>query len=144
MVIADKCRLPSQWGERIRPPRHPLSPDQDDRNAVQSWLGSQSEPWAVDLFSGAGGLSLGLEEAGFSVVAASLKLAGLLDTFLRELPHRQREVFDLIELQGMPAKEVARLMGIRAASVRGSLFEARRTLRRRILAVWPDVREDLP
>ena len=28
-------------------------------------------PWAVDLFCGAGGLSLGLEEGGFSVVAAA-------------------------------------------------------------------------
>ncbi len=71
------------------------------------------------------------------------ELAGLLETFMRELPHRQREVFDLIELQGVPAKEVAKLIGIRAASVRGSLFKARGTLRRRILAAWPDVGEDL-
>ena len=78
-----------------------------------------------------------------SVALARRELAGLLELFLRELPHRQREVFDLIELQGVPAKEVARLIGIRAASVRGSLFKARRTLRRRILADWPDVREDL-
>ena len=77
-----------------------------------------------------------------SLVLARQELAGLLETFLCELPHRQREVFDLIELQGVAAKEVARLIGIRAASVRGSLFKARRTLRRRILAVWPDVGED--
>ena len=78
------------------------------------------------------------------MVLARRELAGLLETFLRELPHRQREVFDLIELQGMPTKMVARLIGIRTASVRGSLLKARRTLRRRILAAWPDVREDLP
>ena len=78
-----------------------------------------------------------------SVALVRRELAGLLETFMRELPHRQREVFDLIELQGVPAKEVAKLIGIRAASVRGSLFKARGTLRRRILAAWPDVGEDL-
>ena len=78
-----------------------------------------------------------------SVALARRELAGLIETFLRELPHRQREVFDLIELQGVPAKEVARLVGIRPASVRGSLFKARRTLRRRILAAWPDIEEEL-
>lgn len=79
-----------------------------------------------------------------SLALARSELAGLLDTLLRELPHRQREVFDLVELQGMPAKEVARLIGIRASSVRGSLLKARRNLRRRILATWPDLGEDLP
>lgn len=79
-----------------------------------------------------------------SLVQARSELAGLLDRLLRELPHRQREVFDLIELQGTTASEVARLIGIRASSVRGSLLKARRNLRRRILATWPDVEEDLP
>ncbi len=79
-----------------------------------------------------------------SLALARSELAGLLETLLRELPHRQREVFDLIELQGMPANEVSRLIGIRASSVRGSLLKARRNLRRRILATWPDVEEDMP
>ena len=74
---------------------------------------------------------------------ARRELAGLLETLMRELPHRQSEVFDLIELQGVPAKDVAKLIGIRPASVRGSLFKARRTLRRRILAAWPDIEEEL-
>ena len=70
------------------------------------------------------------------------ELGELLLSAFRELPNRQREVFDLVELQGVPATEAAEMLGIRATSVRGNLFKARRNLRRRILTVWPDVGED--
>ncbi|MCE2425355.1 MAG: sigma-70 family RNA polymerase sigma factor, partial [Pseudomonadales bacterium] len=68
-------------------------------------------------------------------------LAELLHAFFKDLPRRQREVFDLVELQGVSATEAAQILGIRPTSVRGNLFKARRNLRRRILATWPDVRE---
>jgi DNA (cytosine-5)-methyltransferase 1 len=38
---------------------------------TREWLRTLHRPWAVDLFCGAGGLGLGLHEAGFSVVAAA-------------------------------------------------------------------------
>ncbi len=70
------------------------------------------------------------------------ELAAMLHSSFRELPQRQREVFDLVELQGVPAARAAEILGIRATSVRGNLFKARRNLRRRILAEWPDIEED--
>ena len=66
-----RYRLPTHRGHRVVLQPHSKSPDPNDLVAVQSWLGSRPRPWAIDLFCGAGGLSLGLEEAGFSVVAAA-------------------------------------------------------------------------
>ena len=74
--------------------------------------------------------------------AARGELGGLLNASFKGLPRRQREVFELVELQGVPAVEAAEILGIRATSVRGNLFKARRNLRRRILAAWPDIGED--
>ena len=63
--------LKGRRGTRIELEPHPDAPDPSDREAVREWLESLPRPWAVDLFCGAGGLSLGLEEGGFSVVAAA-------------------------------------------------------------------------
>ena len=64
-------KIKGRRGKRISLEPHPSSPNPNDPNAVRTWLGSKRRPWAVDLFCGAGGLSLGLEEEGFTVVAAA-------------------------------------------------------------------------
>lgn len=61
----------STKGKPVRLDRLAGSPDPRDDEQVRHWLESQPRPWALDLFCGAGGLSLGLKEAGFSIVAAA-------------------------------------------------------------------------
>ena len=66
-----RYRLAHRRGQRIALDPHPNSPDPSDGDRVRAWLQSRPRPWAIDLFCGSGGLSLGLEDCGFSVVAAS-------------------------------------------------------------------------
>ena len=76
---------------RARPPSvhlqpHRSSPDPEEFQSVQEWLERTPKPWAVDLFSGAGGLSLGLEQAGFSIVAAADTGRSALSTHRANFP----------------------------------------------------------
>ena len=56
------------------------SPNPTDVDQAREWIQSMPRPWAVDLFAGAGGLSLGLLQAGFSIVAAADKDTRSLET----------------------------------------------------------------
>jgi RNA polymerase sigma-70 factor (ECF subfamily) len=65
-----------------------------------------------------------------------------LELFCAELPSRQRQVFDLVELQGLSSAEAASLLGIEPVSVRANLFKARRRLRALFLESAPGVLEE--
>ena len=67
----ESFNLKRRRGTRINLGPHRDSPDPNDTDAVRKWLKSKPRPWAVDLFCGAGGLSLGLGGEGFTVVAAA-------------------------------------------------------------------------
>jgi RNA polymerase sigma-70 factor, ECF subfamily len=69
------------------------------------------------------------------------RAAAVIREMFSELPSRQREVFDLIDLQGLTPAEVAERTGMKPVSVRASLFKARSTIRARFLATHPGYRE---
>lgn len=71
------------------------------------------------------------------------ELDSLLRSFFDELPERQRQVFDLVELQGVSTIDVADRLGIEPVSVRAHLFKARRHLRSRILECSPELAEGM-
>ena len=83
------------------------------------------------------------EAAPDATVGQSTMVESIREFFM-ELPLRQREVFDLVELQGLTSPEAAERLGIEAVSVRAHLFRARKTLRTRILRSRPELVEDLP
>ena len=58
----------------------------------------------------------------------------LIRTLLRELPMRQREVFDLVDLQGLGPKEAAELLEMNPNTVRVHLLRARRRMRTEMLS----------
>jgi RNA polymerase sigma-70 factor (ECF subfamily) len=70
------------------------------------------------------------------------RLQELVATFLEELPRRQRETFQMADLQGMTSPEIARLLGVEPGTVRASLFKARRALRQKIMEQRPELVEE--
>ena len=73
------------------------------------------------------------------------RMTSMVRTFVQELPRRQREVFQMSQMQGLSGPEIGRILGIEASSVRVALLKARRALRRKILERHPEfVEEYLP
>ncbi len=69
------------------------------------------------------------------------RATGLVRTFLEELSERQREVFDLCDLQGFGAVEVSAMLRMEPVTVRSHLFRARKAIRKRILESCPELVE---
>ncbi len=69
------------------------------------------------------------------------RAAALIHEMFSNLPPRQREIFDLIDLQGLTPAEVAERTGMKPASVRANLFKARSSIRATFLATHPSYSE---
>jgi RNA polymerase sigma-70 factor (ECF subfamily) len=74
--------------------------------------------------------------------AAAAKLADLARYYRWELPPRQREVFELADLDGLNSTAIAERLGITPATVRGLLMKARRRIRLRMLEQNADLLEE--
>jgi RNA polymerase sigma-70 factor (ECF subfamily) len=72
------------------------------------------------------------------------RAVALVRSIAETLPVRQREVFVLCDIEGRTPAEAAAMLDMRDVSVRASLFKARASIRRTILATHPCYRERSP
>ncbi len=68
---ARRTAVPLHRGDPLRLKAELTAPDPADLAGVRRWVQAIDRPRAVDLFCGAGGLSLGLHDAGFSVLVGA-------------------------------------------------------------------------
>jgi RNA polymerase sigma-70 factor (ECF subfamily) len=107
---------------RAVPPPIPESNDGDPRAALEALADSSPGP----------------EET-----VARRELARVLDGAIRSLALPQREVLVLRDVEGLPAEEVARIVGIGVRAVKSRLHRARAALRSRLAPILGPAEEKL-
>ncbi len=66
------------------------------------------------------------------------EVMGIFQELAAKLTEKQRMVFLLREVEELPSKEVAQIVGCRESTVRNHLFNARKVLRRELLEHYPE------
>ena len=64
------------------------------------------------------------------------RVSALIRRYFEDLPRRQREIFDLVDLQQYTPSEVALMTGLDAGAVRASLFKARAVIRAKLVQAF--------
>lgn len=91
--------------------------------------------------SGGSAMELPLADPGHGpdelVLARELEAA--LQDVTRDLPPRQKAVFVMSRVDGLPAPQIAEILGITASTVRNTLFQLRAALTRRMRERYPEL-----
>ena len=122
----------------------------DPRWSPNTWIYRIGVNLAIDLVRsrqhrdqalGPLGAHLRAVKTGVSRVLADLEqhqVATIFDRLSESLPAKQRLVFLLVGVEGMPAGEVGEIIGCRPSTVRNHLFAARKRLRQELTRLYPE------
>jgi RNA polymerase sigma-70 factor (ECF subfamily) len=124
----------------------------EGRSRFTTWLYRLTATAALDWVKGRGRRERAHQASSADALSAATddriaaleneRAAALVRAFFAELPTRQREVFDLVDLQGFTPAEAGEMLEIEGVTARAHLFRARRAIRERILAAHPNARDD--
>lgn len=126
----------------------------EGRSRFTTWLYRLTANAAVEMSRGYGRRgrlhdAVTAEEAGIApelhdriAEMENARAAALVRSFFGELQGRQREVFDLVDLQGYTPAEAAEMLEIEPPTARVHLMRARRAIRERIVAAHPTLMDD--
>lgn len=119
----------------------------EGRSRLTSWLFRITRNVAIDrrkrerhraaLLEAQGPLSEAATSAHPSDAFDARAIAELVTVYAKDLTPRQREIFDLVDLQGITVAEIAARLGLEQVTVRVLLSRARKTIRLRILEAHP-------
>jgi len=123
----------------------------DDRWSPNTWIYRIATNLAIDQLRSRGSRQRSLEPIRFHLQEAFTSRArrdrasihegevmNIFQELAEELTEKQRMVFLLREVEEMPSKEVAQIVGCRESTVRNHLFNARKILRRELFARYPE------
>jgi RNA polymerase sigma-70 factor (ECF subfamily) len=131
---------------------HRHLPSFDGRSRFSTWLYQVTRSAAADLHRKRARRerlalrvkrqsSVAVDPRGDEVMKDEKRASDLVKTFLGELSERQREVFDLVDLQGFSTVEVSELLRMEPVTVRSHLFRARKAIRKKLLESYPELVE---